>query len=694
MSVSKAREVKRLGQYFSGDRVATLLAELSLARYARSVIDPMAGTGDMLVAARSAGAKEATLLGVEIDEVVARICSDRLEDMVSGPASVHTGNAFAQSTWHNIEDRPWDLVITNPPYVRYQAAAAGDQGRVLIPSAKEVRSGLIDVVENFQFLSSSDRRLFKLLGSGYSGLADLAVPSWLLCAALVGTGGRLAMVVPDTWLSRKYASPILYMLLRLFEIEMIVEDTQAVWFKDVLVRPNLIVARRVKDRRSAFDGSLPGYLRVRLDGRAMTDGSLVGRLFVGSTRPEKKFADHIWQLHTENRGVEEDSGCSVSWMTTDGIKEILTAEHGARWMKACEPRSGRLQAHNGWSGPTVYVPPAVRHVVSARPIGWQSLSDCGWSVGQGLRTGANRFFYGEKLDEDPQTVLFQADRDITVDPLPIDTRMVRPCIRRQRDLSSGFEVPTDTKGLLLLLQAFALSEDIENIERVLGTRLYEPIPEPLASHIRRAAVTNIGKGQQQRPISGLTAVCTNVRPIDPGRPERRPRFWYQLPELTGRHVPALLIPRVNHGNPRTIHNRDQLIIDANFVALWPDGTDSISAVAMLAILNSTYVSVVLEDSATILGGGALKTEASDLRRLPLPSFDQGDVNRLERLGADLAASDASCVSRVRELIDGVVGNSIFGSHGDSIVHGIRRLKGLNEALHSKRVRSAAHRSVG
>lgn len=685
--------MKRLGQYFSGDKVANLLAELSLARHVRSVIDPMAGTGDMLVAARSAGAKEATLVGVEIDDVVARVCSDRLEAMVGGPVRVHTGNAFAQSTWRNIEDRPWDLVITNPPYVRYQAAAAGDQGRVLIPSAKEVRSGLIDVVDNVQFLSSSDRRLFRLLGSGYSGLADLAVPSWLLCAALVGTGGRLAMVVPDTWLSRKYASPILYMLLRLFEIEMIVEDTQAAWFEDVLVRPNLIIARRVKDRRSAFVGNVPGYLRVRLDGRAMTDGSLVGHLFLGSTRPDKQFADHIWQLHAEHRSMEDESGCSISWVDTDGIKEILTAEQSSRWMKACEPRSGRLQAHNGWSGPTVYVPPAVRHVVSARPIVWQSLSDYGWSVGQGLRTGANRFFYGDKIDEDSETVLFQADRGITVEPLPIDTRMVRSCIRRQRDLSPGFEVPTVTKGRLLLLQAFALSEDIKSIERALGTRLYEPIPEPLASHIRRAAVTNIGKGQKYRPISGLSAVCTNVRPIDLTRPNRRPRFWYQLPELTRRHVPTLLIPRVNHGNPRTIHNRDQLIIDANFVALWPDGTDSMSAVAMLAVLNSTYVSVVLEDSATILGGGALKTEASDLRRLPLPTFDQSDVSRLEGLGADLAASDASCVIRVRELIDDVVGSNIFGSHGDSIVHGMRRLKGLNEALHSKRVRSNAHRSV-
>ena len=60
--------------------------------------------------------------------------------------------------------------------------------------------------------------------------------------------------------------------------------------------------------------------------------------------------------------------------------------------------------------------------------------------------------------------------------------------------------------------------------------------------------------------------------------------------------------------------------------------------AMFALLNSTWVWANLELTCNVLGGGALKVEATDLRRLPLPHLDELVLEELARLGKLLGAT--------------------------------------------------------
>lgn len=71
-------ERKRLGQYFTGPALSRLLAELAEAASAGRVIDPMAGSGDLLAAARERGGGWQRLDAVEIDPRAADICCRRL----------------------------------------------------------------------------------------------------------------------------------------------------------------------------------------------------------------------------------------------------------------------------------------------------------------------------------------------------------------------------------------------------------------------------------------------------------------------------------------------------------------------------------------------------------------------------------------------------------------------------------------
>lgn len=50
----------------------------------------------------------------------------------------------------------------------------------------------------------------------------------------------LAMVVPETWLSRDYAAPIQYLLLKCFRVETVAIDTNASWFPEAPVKTCLI----------------------------------------------------------------------------------------------------------------------------------------------------------------------------------------------------------------------------------------------------------------------------------------------------------------------------------------------------------------------------------------------------------------------------------------------------------------------
>ena len=228
---------KRFGQYFSGDKVAALLSLLlpQGLQYG-SIIDPMVGKGDLLSAVATKGSKNAKILGVEIDEPVAVSCQKRLSQ-----ADIICEDAFQSSAV--ITEKGWDLVITNPPYVRYQLQ--NDDNSVM-PTGNTIRGNLFTLLNQFSYLDTEEKQLLLQITHNYSGLSDMAVPSWILCASLVKVGGILAIVVPETWLSREYARPIQYLLLKTFDVLTIARDVNACWFDNALVRTCLIVAKKKK----------------------------------------------------------------------------------------------------------------------------------------------------------------------------------------------------------------------------------------------------------------------------------------------------------------------------------------------------------------------------------------------------------------------------------------------------------------
>ena len=628
MAADRARR-KRLGQYFTGVRLAKALAALCDAPSACSILDPMAGSGDMFVACSQIGAAPSLIGGIELDPAAAILCGRRSEGLAADVRIV-TGSAFDERTWQTLPDA-WDLVIANPPYVRYQAQSETSIGQVAVPSAQEVRAGLSALLERSNALTECERELFVRIARSYSGLSDLAVPSWLLCASRVRQGGRLGIVVPDTWLSRDYAAPILYVLRRLFDTECVIVDSEACWFEESLVRTTLIVARRVEDKMSAR--MLGGHLVVRVPRAAGTPQSVIGAAF-SEDDPETALARWVRSGSHPTR-----SPLQSRWSNESDLVELLHSTQ-PRWLDPGE----RMHASE-----KRLLPEAVRAVVgTCQQAELTNLAGLGWAVGQGLRTGANKFFYVDLVGDGRCRSALLPD-----EPLTLPSQTIRPAVRRQSELPKSTGLAAQPLSAVLVLEGWALPSDIgpDDADKM------RPADGDLARLIIAGATAHRNAAGTHTPLPELSAVKTNVRPG---------RCWYHLPPFTKRHLPDLFVPRVNARKPRVYLNgcdeasgtARRYVIDANFSTLWSDPSlrAPLDRFALSALLSSSWAAAVLETTGTVMGGGALKVEATHLRRMLLPKPRIEAEAALIECGHRLASEGSSLA--VVDAVDQVVGEFI------------------------------------
>ncbi len=664
---------KRLGQFFTGLPLGRLLAAVALDPEASTVIDPMSGHGDLLDAVIEHAARRGQALtrieGVEIDPHTAAMCRERLgswgERCGEDAVTIRQGDAFDPAVARGYRSDGYDLVITNPPYVRYQSLADRN-GREHLRSPDEIRRDLLKIV--LARVPSPEARIWRALIEGYSGLADLSVPSWILAASLVRPGGVLALVVPATWRSRDYGDVVEYLLVRCFRLEFLIEDTQPGWFSDALVRTQLVIARRhasEETRTSAVQRASDERVvhTISIAPEASANGSLVGAAFPGPD-PERQFAQWLCVPASvrddSKRGIER-SRLSMFAM----IQDLLSTAQERDWFRALEPTAlpGSLFMRTEDESDRGLVPDALRGLLSDfATVRIVTPYDSGIRISQGLRTGCNGFFYVDLVAELPKgaarvrlSELFGGEEII------VPATILVPVVRRQSEVSGPVAKET-LKGRALDLTDWALPEDAERVAAAAslyereGRTLPRVMPAELAAFVRRAANTGYGTDENAKPIPALSAVKTNVR--EPGN-GRSPRFWYMLPPFTRRHLPDVFVARVNQGIPWVEANDDPpVLIDANFSTIWAEAAGW-TPLALRALLNSSWCRACMEAIGTPLGGGALKLEATHLKRLPLPELNAADLARLDAEGRVMSEGN------VPESVDRLVLERITGLDGSS-----------------------------
>lgn len=650
---------KRLGQFFTGLRLGRILAALAVDSSTEAILDPMAGTGDLLDAALERAERDSYTLrdvdAVEIDSATATECDRRLRPWQSSRPDVRLrvleSDAFASGALESYLPEGYDVVITNPPYVRYQTASAQDETSLHI-SPSEIRDQLRKVIQSR--IDPQERSIWRALVDGYSGLADLSVPAWLLAGALVRPGGRLALVAPATWRSRNYGDVIQYLLARCFRIEFVVEDTQPGWFSDALVRTQLVVARRLPpgavavplSRRQINDAFV---LAARISPGAASEDSLLGAAFPGSD-PEAAFAE--WMRLVAAGKAESSHG--ISWdveSVSDTASAVLSSVESKKWFRAVEPgEPGILFGDEPVATPSFMIPSAVRAALGdIRPVGVQRPERAGISISQGLRTGCNGFFYVDLIDRIGDEARIRLSELFQHEELVVPFSCLIPVLRRQSEYDAKRSLKfMGVRGHALDLSRWVLPEDSDAVQQAMhlyqraGDFVPQVMPEALAAYVRRAAHTRYGGESEAKLIPELSAVRTNIRRTG----DRPPRFWYMLPPFAHRHRPEVFIPRINQGIPEiTSNSSPPVLIDANFSTIW--GDSSWSAASLAALLNSSWCRACMEAVGTPMGGGALKLEATQLNQMPVPVLDDRDREWLARavIGADRQGVDFSTINR-------------------------------------------------
>lgn len=607
---------KRLGQYFSGAKVANLLIDLCAPTTSNLVIDPMAGTGDMLAAAIRSGIPAENTCGIEIDPEAGSRCRKRIK-----PGNVYIGDAFSPEPYTALGHTAWDLVITNPPYVRYQSIGGFEGEGILIKSAKETRQCLSELVNGISQLDKHEKKCFQQIIRHYSGLSDLAVPAWLLCAALTKVGGRLAMVVPESWISRDYALSIKYMLMKFFDVEYIVEDLNSLWFSDALVKTNLLVAKRVKFRESLNEIGDSVYKHIQLGAGLIGESSLVEKLKINGREGRAALKSLIdnGEVSGEDFEVRQAHLSSL-------LSEISASPIYGKFMKKLEPHTNNVMP--------VSIPKELQQVIGG-DVPSTNLTEIGaWGVkvGQGLRTGANRFFYAKLYRSEGAMDYLVTDRIFGERILPVAQKYALPAFRYQSDVLDRAVI----SKAMLSHRLLYIQEDFYTDDG----NLQDAADAPLEKHIREAAGMTINSCGRSTRFPDLSAVKPNIRISE--APGKLLRHWFMLPTLTNRHTPQLCISRVNYKNARCNLIADEgIVVDANFSTLWMVTGGKHQVYALFALLNSTWTHAYLEAIATVMGGGALKVEASHIRRLLLPLPTNELITMLSFHGKRLAEEGPS-----------------------------------------------------
>lgn len=175
---------KHLGSYYTRPEVVEFLTRWGLSRAQGVVMDPSCGDGRFLTTAALLGAKE--VVGCDLDPEAASAARSALAAS-RVPATVHQSDFFALDP---ASHPPVDLVVGNPPFIRYQRFN-GDSRRRALQSALR-------------------------LGVRLTALSSAWAPFVIHSIRFIRPGGAMAMVVPAEIVQTKYGLLALDALCRNF----------------------------------------------------------------------------------------------------------------------------------------------------------------------------------------------------------------------------------------------------------------------------------------------------------------------------------------------------------------------------------------------------------------------------------------------------------------------------------------------
>ena len=228
----------QLGQFFTPQPIADLMAEAIREVSPATVLDPGVGGGVLL---RSVG-DGPELFGMDIDPAAIALASESLP----GDHELATGDFLDADAWP-LSINSFDAVIANPPYVRHHNLSA--EHKLLA------------------------RHYSSRFGTKVSSLSGSYVYFFMEAVSRLNQGGRLAFVTPTEFLDVRYGRALKEVLLAQCDIdEVLVLEMDELAFEGVLTTSAVTIAtkratpsRRLRLVEATLNGAVERGRAVDID---------------------------------------------------------------------------------------------------------------------------------------------------------------------------------------------------------------------------------------------------------------------------------------------------------------------------------------------------------------------------------------------------------------------------------------------
>ena len=309
---------KRFAQFFTPQPLARLMVEMATPRVGERVLDPAVGTG-VFVQAVAEAQVSAHITALDVDPVVLsafRACTQRAMCAETIQADFLAWN----------DTRRFDVVIGNPPYLKYQ---------------------------HFECSEELRDRLRGALGITVSRLSNLYLLFILEGYRRLVPGGRLVFVVPGEWTNANFGVPFKRFLLAEGCLRRMVYFSHvSEHFDDALTTVSVLELRKPAENEACTthfdvcyvkDGTSADAVRRSLATQTGSSGVHWFGLDLASVAGESKWDDLL-----RRRGVGEDIGPGAVPLSAfcTSRRGIATGANGFFHLSRAQAAAHGLASHN------------------------------------------------------------------------------------------------------------------------------------------------------------------------------------------------------------------------------------------------------------------------------------------------------------------------------------------------------------
>lgn len=335
------------------------------------------------------------------------------------------------------ENRGFDIVIANPPYVRQEEIAPPLEKAESYPAEefRELKKAYKDALErsvkiHWQNKAKIDRKSDYYIYFYYHGLA------------LLKPGGIFCFINSNSWLDVGYGGKLQEFLLKNMEVKTVIDNQVKRSFKAADVNTVIVLIKKPSEK--VTEGSVPSHIAKNVV------------KFVALKAPFEDVSNSdVFKEIEPAKDVVKGTGFRVYPITQEELfKDALETKTEEEKLDVNIWLKGRYEA-NKWGGKFLRAPDIFFTIMEKGKGKLVRLGDIA-EVRFGIKTGANEFFYLPSkhfdLQHDPMAGLYHLipKHPGLPDDLAIEEEFLKPVIKSPKECNSIFVPPESLRTKVLI----------------------------------------------------------------------------------------------------------------------------------------------------------------------------------------------------------------------------------------------------